>query len=114
VTSPRPVKRHRLAANATAFAELCLLLNDSEYTKEELSEKTGLVIGTVTKWMAILQRRKLVYICEWRKGIAGAPAAVWAWGYEKSDAPRPKPMTQAQYDARRRAKKRGTFGLGAM
>lgn len=105
-------QRHRLAVNAAAFAELCLLLNSGEYTKAQLTEKTGIVIGTTTKWMKMLERRKLIYICDWLVGPVGQPAAVWTWGFEVENAPRPKPMTQAQYSDRYRNKKRGTFGLG--
>lgn len=104
--------RHRMAGNATAFAELCLLLNNGEYTKNQLADKTGLVIGTIIKWVKMLERRKLIYICGWQIGPVGQPAAIWTWGFEMDNVPRPKPMTQAQYSDRYRNKKRGTFGLG--
>lgn len=96
-----------MSANATAFGQMCFHLNDSQYTKEELSQLCGIAIGTVIKWMRILRRRKLVYVFKWRRPPVGPPAAVWAWGYEMTDAPRPKAMTQAQYSERYRAKKRG-------
>lgn len=105
-------KRSKLPGNAIAFAELCLLLNAGEYTKDQLAEKTGLVIGTVTKWMKMLERRKLIYIVGYLKGPVGQPAAIWTWGFEVENAPRPAALTQAQYTARYRDRKRGNFGLG--
>lgn len=102
---------HKMCANASALIELCRLLNDSAYTKQELMDLLGCAPNTVTKWVRILQHKKLVYVCEWRPGLRGCPAAVWAWGYECKDAPRPKPMEPKLYSQRYKAKKRGVFGL---
>jgi transcription initiation factor IIE alpha subunit len=107
----RTKAQRKSGTNAAAFATMCLLLNDGEHTKDQLAEETGLVIGTIIKWLRILRSKKLVYIIGWKSGLAGAPAAVWVWGYEMPDAPRPKAKTQSEYSERYRAKKRGVFGL---
>lgn len=96
-----------MLANATAFAELCFMLNDGQYTKEELAEGTGLVIGTVIKYMKLLKRRKLIYVCGWKRNSdVGQWAAVWEWGPGKKDVLRPAPLTQSQYSKNYRAKKK--------
>lgn len=108
------MKHRSEVLNASAFANLCLLLNQGEYTKHQMAEGVGITIGTCLKWVNMLHRMKLIYIAGWNRGLAGAPAAVWTWGFEGRDAPRPKAMTQAQYSDRYRSKKRGTFGLGVV
>lgn len=97
--------------NAVAFATMCELLNSGAYTKDELQDQLGLVIGTVIRWMRLLEHRKLIYIESYRIGPVGQPAARWTWGFEMENAPRPKPMTIAMYSERYRSKKRKTFGL---
>jgi transcription initiation factor IIE alpha subunit len=84
-------------AYAAAFSELCLHLNDGEYTKVQLVEKTGLSMNTVIKWLNSLIRRKLVYICDWTRPARGCPAAIYTWGYMRTNKPRPKPKTTAEY-----------------
>lgn len=92
--------------NATAFAVMCLLLNRGAYTKTELSESTGLTIGTVTRWMALLESRHLVYVAKWwRAGTVGQWAAKWSWGYMVESAPKPRAQTQAQYSRNSRIRK---------
>jgi transcription initiation factor IIE alpha subunit len=98
--------QHKMLANASALLELCRLLNDSEYTKAQLAEQTGLVLGTVIKWMRILLNKKLIYIVDWvPPSGSGQYAAVWAWGYEQDDAPKPKARTQSEYSAKYRQRK---------
>lgn len=105
------VRKTNSNSNAIAFATMCELLNSGVYTKDELQAKLGVTIGTVTRWMKLLEHRNLVYIESYRIAPAGAPAARWTWGFEMASAPKPKPMTMAMYSERYRAKKRGTFGL---
>lgn len=104
--------RHKLAANPIAFGELCYHLNNGYYTRAQLKELVGITDGTLRKWLTILRRRRLWYVWDYQKNPAGHPTEILAWGFEMCDAPRPKPMTQAQYEERRRMKRRGTFGLG--
>lgn len=110
-TDTRTTAQKKSNTNANAFAEMCRLLNDGEHTKDQLAEDTGVVMGTVIKWIRILRKKKLIYIIGWRRGPVGQPAAIWVWGYEMPDAPRPKAMTSQLYSERYRAKKRGAFGL---
>lgn len=92
--------------NAIAFAQLCMLLNTGAYTKNQLAESTGLTIGTVIRWLKLLESRHLVYVAKWwRAGTSGQWAAKWTWGYMIESTPRPKPQTQAQYSRNSRIRK---------
>lgn len=86
-------------AYASAFAELCLALNDSEYTKPQLVKLTGLTMNTVVKWVNALKRRKLIYIVDYTNPARGCKAAIYTWGYMKRDVPRPKPLSKSEYSA---------------
>jgi hypothetical protein len=86
-------------AYATGFAELCLALNEGEYTKPQLVEKTGLAMNTVVKWLNVLKRRHLIYVAAWTRPARGCPAAVFAWGYMEVDKPRPKPKSSSEYSS---------------
>lgn len=98
------------SANALALINLINLLVKGKISKLEMAAKIGCTIGTVTKWMKILRRKKMVFIEDWRQGLVGAPTALWSFG-DFDDAPRPKPMTVAMYSERARAKKRNVLGL---
>lgn len=115
---PNPAFRKRNgnkhSVSAMVMAEMILLLHQGEYSKTDLQEKLGIANNTVQRWLEVLYRRKLVYIAGWRKAPRGNPAALWAFGHECVDEPRPKPLTQTQYTERYRAKKRGVFGLVAV
>lgn len=94
-------------SNAVAFAQMCLLLNTGAYTKDQLAETTGLTIGTVTRWMRLLEKRELVYVIKWwRAGTVGQWAAKWTWGYRVESAPKPKAQTQSQYNQNSRIRKK--------
>lgn len=107
--------RHRMMANASALIEMCRLLNEGDYTKAQLAEKTGLVIGTVIKWMRVLRNKGLIHVVDWVPPIgSGQPAAVWAWGYEMDDAPRPKAKSGAEHCAnyrQRKLERRALYGI---
>lgn len=93
--------------NSTAFAVMCLHLNRKGHTKTELATVTGLTIGTVTRWMALLESRHLVYVSAWwRAGTVGQWAAKWSWGYMVESTPKPKAQTQVQYSRNARIRKR--------
>ena len=102
------------SVSAMVMAEMILLLHEGEYSKADLQEKLGIANNTVQRWLEVLYRRKLVYIAAWRKSPRGNPAALWAFGYEGIDVPKPKPLTSNQYSQRYRLKKRGATGLVAI
>jgi transcription initiation factor IIE alpha subunit len=105
---------NKLSVSAMTFAEMIKLLHEGEYTKKLIQEKLGIANNTVQRWLEVLYRRKLVYIAAWERGPRGNPAAMWAFGYEMEDAPKPKPLTTTEYAQRYRAKKRGVLGLVAV
>lgn len=48
----------------------------------------------MTKFMRILKNRKLIYVVDWThdgKRIS-TRIALWTWGYNRENAPRPKPI----------------------
>lgn len=85
-------------SSATAFAELCLLLNSGSYSQGELQEKIGVCNATMTRFMLLLKRRRLIYIYTWIR-TTRSTTAYWAWGYEVPSAPKPKPQS-ASYACR--------------
>ena len=105
---------NKLSVSAMTMAEMILLLHEGEYSKSDLQVKLGIASNTALRWLEVLYRRKLVYIAAWRKSPRGNPAALWAFGYECVDAPKPKPLTQSQYSKRHKLKKRGATGLVAI
>lgn len=80
-------------------------------TQTEIIELTGLCNSTVSRWMRFLNvstktSKAVVYICEWKRtGTRGNWSAVWAWGFNLSNTPKPKPLTSGQYSKRWRMKK---------
>ena len=102
------------SVSAMVMAEMILLLHQSELSKTDIQDQLGIANNTVQRWLEVLHRRRLVYIAGWRKAPRGNPAALWAFGYECVDAPKPPPMTPTQYAQRYKAKKRGVFGLVAL
>lgn len=98
--------RKRSSANAVAFGNLCLALNEDSLSRTELAELTGLSDGCIRTWIAILRIRELIYICEYRRRYSvGRWEEVFKWGFKKHDVLRPKKKTQAQYSANYRTRK---------
>ena len=100
------------------FCAMLRMLHDGDVTKTKLMAELGLGSGTVVKWLRLLgsdqpnRAGRLVYISGWeRPGVRGNWAAQWSYGFEMSDAPKPKAMTQQQYQQRYRANKRGHLQL---
>ena len=89
-------KGHKLipGASATAFAELCLLLNSGFYSQWELQQRIGVCNATMARFMGLLKRRKLIYVYNWLR-TSRATTAYWRWGYEVPSAPKPKPQSAA-------------------
>lgn len=106
---PGPIKLNfRVSVNPAAFAELCLVLHQGEWSRGELVEKVGVVDSTVRKWIEYLHKRKLVYICEYRRRHATGSAMIyytWNHNLEHKDVPRPRRMSTAEYSERYRQKK---------
>ena len=95
---PKTRKANRISVNAISFAELCLILTEGEFSREEILKRTGINDQTLGRWLSYLKARRLVYICEWRRTHrTGAVAAVWTWGYRKHDVDKPAPKTQREY-----------------
>jgi hypothetical protein len=90
----------------TAIKTLLTQIAKRPMSQPEIIEATGLANSTVSKYLKVLHTSpNLVYIDHWtRRNMRGNWQAKWALGYMLSDAPRPKPMTTAQYCARYRAK----------
>ena len=89
---PGPTKRKftRESANALALVELIFHLQDGEYSREQLSELSGIADSTCRKWLRYLRRpgKKLVYICERRRtSKTGACKLIYAWGPGEKDVP---------------------------
>lgn len=100
------------------FCAMLRMLHDGDVTKTELMDELGLASGTVVKWLKLLGSEdqnkpgRLVYVSGWtRPGSRGNYAAQWSYGFEMLDAPKPKPMTSAQYARRYRLRKTGALQL---
>ena len=96
-------------ANLIAVKKLLNLLYRYPMTQPEIQEVTGITNSTVSRWLQILHAdypNNLVYIHGWRRvGTRGNYSAVWGAGFGMLDAPKPKPLTSAQYAKRWREKK---------
>ena len=79
---------------------------------DQLSTKTGLCPHTIIDWIKLLRGNvtpgaksfgpnveRFIYVEKWLKH-GHVPVAYWKWGYRELDAPRPKPMTVADYNRR--------------
>ena len=95
----------RAGPNPTAFAELCAALVNKKLSRIELMEEVGICEQTISFWLRLLRTRKLIYTYNWvRKGNVWT--VVWAWGHPVLDAPRPKPLSNAEHCKTYRARKR--------
>lgn len=93
-------------SHATAMKELILALHKGPVSKYTLQDLTGLGNTTVSRWMQMLHRSELVYIADWsRVGTRGNWTAMWAFGYQRADKPKPKALTNAEYLKRYRLRK---------
>ena len=107
---PGPAKKKftRESANAIAFAELCLVLHQGEYSRPELCEKVGISDSTLRCWMRYLRSRKLVIICEHRRThMTGACLLIYTWNHhlEGKDAKPPERQSLAETSRNYRARK---------
>ena len=100
-------KGPKTIVNISAFKAMMAAMSKKARSKSELHELTGLTNTTVSRWMAVLASGKdrIVYIESWhRKGTRGCYTAMWRMGWGMPDAPKPAPLTAAQYAKRWRNK----------
>lgn len=85
----------RPALGVIAFAHLCELLN-AKMPHSQLWFRTqiGVSESTMTKFMRTLKNRKLIYVFDWTHDgkRTSTRIALWTWGYNREDAPRPIPV----------------------
>lgn len=93
-------------SNAIAMKELILVLHKGPVSKYQMQELTGLGNTTVSRWIQMLHRAELAYVADWKRvGTRGNWTALWAFGYQRADAIKPKALTNAEYLKRYRARK---------
>jgi hypothetical protein len=104
--------------NMRTFCAMLRMLHDGDVSKTKIREELGIATGTEVKWLKLLgsdnpkMPGRLVYISGWsRTGTRGNYAALWSYGFEMQDAPKPKALTHTQHSRKRRAKIRGVLGL---
>jgi len=108
--SPPAKSRQKLKTNTfltlVSVKNLLRIINDKPMTQPEIIEATGLCNSTVSRWLRILHNKpNLVYIESWRRvGSRGNWSAVWSSGFYLTDALKPPPLTNSQYNKRWRAK----------
>ena len=102
MTNISKIKKQRLNHILTADAIECML--DGAMTCIEIAEHTGLHRLTVGRLQLALHRRGAAYICGWGPDAMGRLVQpLYRIGRDK-DCPRPKPLSMAERNERRRAK----------
>lgn len=99
----------RPALGVIAFAHLCELLNSmAPNSKEWFRERCGIGKRTTDKFFKTLRNRKLIYVSYWSTGgkRVSTRIAMWTWGYNRPDAPRPKPVPKAIIDRASRLRRK--------
>lgn len=87
------------------MANLIELLQTSAKTREEFAEAVGVQHATCSRWLALFEARKCIYVAYWtRHGTNWV--ACWTWGYGMTSVPKPKRLTVAQVSKNARARKR--------
>lgn len=116
--SPKEPPKYGASLHARTFCAMLRMLHDGDVSKQRLSEELGLASGTVVKWMKLLgaddpkRPGRLVYVSGWdRPGSRGNHTALWSYGFECQDAPKPRPLTQTEHVRNYRARKRGHLQL---
>lgn len=95
----------RKGINNIAFTVMLRALNERPRTKTELAEIAGVQVGTVIKWMAILEKQRLIYVDGWRHAGTNSWVALWYWGFMRDNEPKPAPATVAESCRKYRARK---------
>lgn len=92
-----------------SFKHILNLLHKKPLNLYELEELTGLANNTVNRWIRLLHSNyphNLIYIHHYdRTGSRGNWTRYWAVGIGFQDAPKPKPLTNSEYNKRWRHRK---------
>ena len=92
--------------NQETYARAIKLILNRPVSAHEIAHNTGLHIVTAQRLMRTFKEHEIIYICSWRQDSKGRDAIpVYELGFRK-DKPR-RAMTQAQRQAKCRAKKKG-------
>lgn len=85
----------RPALGVIAFANLCeLMVTKPPHSREWFRTQIGVGLRTMDKYMRLLIHKKLIYVADWTTGgkRVSTRIALWTWGYNREDAPRPTPV----------------------
>ncbi len=93
-----------MGIDVIATVTLLHALNTETYSQKQLQEITGMHHASIGGWLRALKRKKLIYIAEWHRH-GKIWVAYYQWGIDEKDAPKPKPMTDAEYSRRARQAK---------
>lgn len=78
-------------------------------TCQDIAENTGFALSTVMRYARVWHRQGIIYVREWRRE-RGTFKAVKVWALKtngQEDAPKPRPLTQAERDLRVVLKRKG-------
>lgn len=80
-----------MSLNAVTYSRMLRLLVDGEYTRHELAKETGLHTETTCRYVKEMHKRKLVYVCGWKRNrVNGNWAPVYTFSVEETaDASKP-------------------------
>lgn len=96
----------RVRVNAVALAHLLIGLQDACHTCHQLSDLTGLAVGTVRHYLKTLHAKGIIHICDWTEDARGnRTLKVFTLGTGK-DMPKPKPAGPKAACAKYRAKQK--------
>ena len=99
----------RPALGVIAFANLIeLMVTKTPHSKEWFREQIGVSVGTMTKFMRILRHKKLIHVYAWTHDgkRVSTRIALWTWGYNRDDAPRPTPVPRKIIDRNNKRNRR--------
>ena len=92
--------------NQDTYARVMKMLLARPVTAHDIADETGLHIVTAQSLMRTFKQHEIIHVCNWRQDSKGRDTTpVYEIGFKK-DKPR-RAMTQAQRQARCRAKKKG-------
>lgn len=96
------------------MANLIELLQTRSWTRDEFAEAVGVQHATCSRWLALLEKRKCIYVSYWvRRGANWV--ACFTWGYGMTSAVKPPRQTSSEsckrYRERRRRKNESTSNL---
>lgn len=100
----------RPPAELIAFASILRAL-DEPISCQEVARRAGTNDSSTRELLRHMHELRMVYLADWDRRLhGGAPAALFMFGFDKPDAPRPKPEKTAvswkRYDQGRRTRER--------